>query len=244
MLNRRRLNAIPLSALAITVFSLAGCNRQTNADAAGAGPTDVKVEEVNAYGMVQVDHPEQFLLAAVEQRPAVDELQVTGVVAPDVNRSVPVLSLAGGRAVEIRAKLGDVVTKGQVLLVIDSPDVSQAFSDYQKFQADEVFAQQQLPRAQDLFAKGAIARQDLEAAENSEHKAQVDVRTAKQHIAVLGADHQQPHTLGFRPGAHFRIDCGAERNQRHRRSFHGQFPQPLHHCRPFAGLGALRCLRE
>ncbi|MGO8815616.1 MAG: efflux RND transporter periplasmic adaptor subunit [Terriglobia bacterium] len=195
MLNRRRLNAIPLSALAITVFSLAGCKRQANADAAGTGPTDVKVEEVNAYGMVQVDHPEQFLLAAVERRPAVDELQVTGVVAPDVSRSVPVLSLAGGRAVEIRAKLGDVVAKGQVLLVVDSPEVSQAFSDYQKFEADEVFAQQQLARAQDLFAKGAIARQDLESAENSEHKAQVDVRTAKQHIAVLGADINNPTPL-------------------------------------------------
>jgi cobalt-zinc-cadmium efflux system membrane fusion protein len=195
MLNRRRLNAIPLSALAITVFWLAGCKRQANVDAAGTGPTDVKVEEANAYGMVQVDHPEQFLLAVVERRPAVDELQVTGVVAPDVSRSVPVLSLAGGRAVEIRAKLGDVVTKGQVLLVVDSPDVSQAFSDYQKFESDGVFAQQQLARAQDLFAKGAIARQDLEAAENSEHKAQVDVRTAKQHISVLGADINNPTPL-------------------------------------------------
>ncbi len=146
------------------------------------------MEEIHGDGVLQVEHPEQFLLATVEQRPMVDELQVTGVVAPDVNRSVPVLSLAGGRAVDIRAKLGDEVTKGQVLLVIESPDVSQAFADYEKFQADEVFAQQQLTRAQDLYAKGAIARQDLEAAENAEHKAQVDVHTAKQHIAVLGAD--------------------------------------------------------
>ena len=90
---------------------------------------------------MQVDHPEQFLLATVEQRPTLDELHVTGAWLADVNRAVPVLSLAGGRAVDIRAKLGDEVTKGQVLLVIDSPDVSQAFADYQKFQADEAFAQ-------------------------------------------------------------------------------------------------------
>ncbi|MGD0222554.1 MAG: efflux RND transporter periplasmic adaptor subunit [Terriglobia bacterium] len=195
MLNRRRPFPRILGAMVISLLLLAGCNRQTSADAAGAGPGDVKVEEIHADGMVQVDHPEQFLLATVEQRPIVDELQVTGVVTPDVSRSVPVLSLAGGRAVEIRAKLGDVVTKGQVLLVINSPDVSQAFSDYQKSQADEVFAQQQLARAQDLFAKGAIARQDLEAAENSEHKTQVDVRTAKQRISVLGADINNPTPL-------------------------------------------------
>jgi cobalt-zinc-cadmium efflux system membrane fusion protein len=144
---------------------------------------------------VQVDHPEQFLLATVEQRPMVDKLHVTGAVTPDVNRSVPVLSLAGGRAVEIRAKLGDEVSKGQVLLVINSPDVSQAFADYQKFQADEVFARQQLTRAQDLYAKGAIARQEQEAAENAEQKAQVDLRTAKQRIAILGADLSNPSPL-------------------------------------------------
>lgn len=195
MLNRRRPITLALSTMAISIFWLAGCDRQTHADAAAAGVADVKVEEIHADGMVQVDRPEQFLLAAVEQQPTVDELQVTGVVAPDVSRSVPVLSLAGGRAVEIRAKLGDVVTKGQVLLVVDSPDVSQAFSDYQKAEADEVFAQQQLARAQDLFGKGAIARQDLEAAENSEHKAQVDLRTSKQRIAVLGGDLNNPTPL-------------------------------------------------
>jgi cobalt-zinc-cadmium efflux system membrane fusion protein len=156
---------------------------------------EVTVEEIHSDGILQVQRPEQFLLATVEQRPAMDELHVTGVVTPDVNRAVSVLSLAGGRAVDIRTKLGDQVTKGQVLLVIDSPDVSQAFADYQKFQADEVFARQQLTRAQDLFDKGAMARHDLDAAENAEEKAQVDVRSARQHIAVLGADLSNPSPL-------------------------------------------------
>ncbi len=181
--------------MVITIFLMPGCNRQTSADAGGAGPGEVKVEEIHGDGVVQVAHPEQFLLATVEQRPTRDELNVTGVIAPDVNRAVPVLSLAGGRAVDIRAKLGDKVSKGQVLLVIDSPDVSQAFADYDKFQADEVFARQQLSRAQDLYDKGAIALQDLEAAKNAEQKAQVDTRTAKQHIAVLGADLNNPSPL-------------------------------------------------
>jgi cobalt-zinc-cadmium efflux system membrane fusion protein len=144
---------------------------------------------------VQVEHPEQFVLATVEQRPMVDELHVTGAVTPDVSRAVPVLSLAGGRAVDIRAKLGDVVTKGQVLLVINSPDVSQAFSDYQKAQSEEAFARQQLARSQDLYDKGAMAQQELEAAKNTEQKAQVDVHTAQQHIAVLGADLSNPSPL-------------------------------------------------
>ena len=195
MLNRRPPFPPTLAATLIPLFFLTGCNRQATAEAGGAGPGNVKVEEINAEGAVQVDHPEQFLLATVEQRPVKDELQVTGTVAPDVTRSVPVLSLAGGRAVEIRAKLGDEVSKGQVLLVINSPDISQAFSDYQKGQADEAFARQQLARAQDLFDKGAIAQQELEAAKNNEQKAQVDVRTAQQRLTVLGADLNNPSPL-------------------------------------------------
>jgi len=195
MLNRRQLCSFILGVMVIPILLLAGCNRQTSADAGAPGPGEVKVEEIHGDGAVQVDHPEQFLLATVEQRPTVDELQVTGVVTPDVNRAVPVLSLAGGRAVDIRVKLGDEVTKGQVLLVINSPDVSQAFADYEKFQADEVFARQQLTRAQDLYDKGAFAHQELEAAQNAEQKAQVDVRTAKQRISVLGADLSNPSPL-------------------------------------------------
>src|SRR5271157_873315 len=171
MLKRRQPFPLILGVMLIPFFLLTGCNHPTSTDAVGAGPGEVKVEEIHGDGEVQVEHPEQFLLATVEQRPTLDELHVTGVVAPDVNRAVPVLSLAGGRAVDIRAKLGDEVSKGQVLLVINSPDVSQAFADYEKFQADEVFTRQQLARAQDLYDKGAIARQDLEAAETAEKKA-------------------------------------------------------------------------
>jgi len=195
MLNRRRLYSLILAVMVICIFLLTGCSHQTSGDAGEASGGEVKVEEIHGDGAVHVDHPEQFLLATAEQRPAVDELQVTGVVTPDVNRAVPVLSLAGGRAVDIRAKLGDEVTKGQILLVINSPDVSQAFADYEKSQADEAFAHQQLTRAQDLYDNGAIAQQELEAAKNTEQKAQVDVRAAQQHITVLGADGSNPSPL-------------------------------------------------
>jgi cobalt-zinc-cadmium efflux system membrane fusion protein len=160
------------------------CTRGSSAD----NPPPATVEKAPDPTIVEVPDPEQFSLTTVEQRPTYDELKVNGVVTPDVNRSVPVLSLAGGRVVDIRAKLGDDVTKGQVLLRINSPDVSQAFSDYQKAQADEVLARLQQERSETLLAKGAIAQRDLEAAEDAEQKAKVDLATAAEHLRVLGAD--------------------------------------------------------
>ncbi len=194
MLNRPPSKAFMCGiALVFVVSFLPACRHQDSTEA--ESPSEAKVVEIHGEGVVHVDHPEQFALATVEDRPMVDELHVTGVVAPDVNRAVPVLSLAGGRAVDIRVKLGDEVRKGQVLLVIDSTDVAQAFSDYQKFQADEIFAQQQLARSRDLYDKGAVAHQDLEAAEDVARKAQVDVATAKQRLSVLGADPANPSPL-------------------------------------------------
>jgi len=66
--------------------------------------------------LVEWTHPEQVPLAKVERRMAPDRLTVNCVAAPDVERTVHVYSLAGGRVMDIRARLGDEVAKGQVLL--------------------------------------------------------------------------------------------------------------------------------
>jgi cobalt-zinc-cadmium efflux system membrane fusion protein len=116
-------------------------------------------------------------------------------VTPDINRTIHVTSLGSGRVVELKARLGDYVKQGQVLLVISSPDLASAMSDYQKARADEGLARKALDRAQLLFDRGALAQKDLEAAQNAEDKAKVDVQTAEQHVRVLGGDPVHPGSL-------------------------------------------------
>ncbi len=169
-----------------------GCGRGSRLHAQANDASQVKVVEIHGDGQVEIEHPEQFPLVAVEERHANSELRVTGVVAPDVTRSVPVLSLAGGRATAVYAKLGDDVQKGQVLMLINSPDVAQVFSDYQKAQADEVLAQKELTRSQELYSKGAIAQRDLDAAQDAAQKTHVDVTTAADRIRALGGNLSDP----------------------------------------------------
>jgi len=184
-------HAVLLLGAALLPLLMAACSGSKG----GLDPSQVKVEKAPDPALIEVQHPEEFRLVTAEQRRVADEVQVNGVVTPEVNRSVPVLSLAGGRAVEIRTRLGDDVKKGQVLLEIDSPDVAAAFSDYHKFQTDELLAQKQLNRSQLLYSKGAIAQKDLEAAEDTEQKARVDVQTAAQRLKVLGADISHPSPI-------------------------------------------------
>ena len=54
---------------------------------------------------------------------------------PDVEKSIPVISLASGRVVGIYAKLGDDVKKGQLLLKVLSNDIATAFQDLQPGQS-------------------------------------------------------------------------------------------------------------
>ena len=117
------------------------------------------------------------------------------MVSADVSRNVPVISLASGRVVEIRAKLGDTVTKGQLLMRVQSSDISAAFSDYRHAMADECWPHAQLARAQLLYDKGAIAQKDVEVAQDAEEKAKVDVETALEHLSVLGADMRHPTAI-------------------------------------------------
>jgi membrane fusion protein, heavy metal efflux system len=161
------------------------------ADGAGAPPPANVVTESDG-SVVSVPHPEQFPLATATTHKAPMELTVTGTVNPDVSRAVPVISLASGRVVEIHARLGDRVEKGQLLLRVQSSDVASAWSDYQHAIADEVLARAQFERAKDLFGIGAIAKKDLEVAQDAEEKAQVDVRTTKERLRVMGISSEQP----------------------------------------------------
>jgi membrane fusion protein, heavy metal efflux system len=170
---------------------LLGCNEGKADPKAEAPPQAVVVPDLDANNF-KVDHPEQFPLATATEYKSVSALNVTGVVQPDIARAVPVVSLAAGRVVEIKAKLGDLVEKGQLLLRVQSNDVSGAYQTYVKAENDERLARLQLQRAQVLYDKGAIAKSALEAAEDTEADAKADLTAATEQLRLLGIDKAHP----------------------------------------------------
>ncbi len=87
-------------------------------------PPSVVVEPEMDSNNFRVAHPEQFALSMATDYKAPSSLNVTGVVNPDIARAVPVISFASGRVVEIKARLGDEVKKGKLLLRVRSNDIS------------------------------------------------------------------------------------------------------------------------
>ncbi|MGH9559768.1 MAG: efflux RND transporter periplasmic adaptor subunit [Bryobacteraceae bacterium] len=183
-------------ALAIGLsLGLAGCEGRVSADPASVAPPAAEVEHVSDGNVFKVDHPAQFPLAIAGEHDAAPELNVTGVVGPDVSRNVPAVSLASGRVIEVDAKLGDEVKKGQLLYKVRSADVSGALSDYHKAIAGEQLTKMQLDRANLLYGGGAIPKSAVEIAQTAETNAQVDVETAREHLHVLGVDPADPNGI-------------------------------------------------
>ena len=172
-------------------FLLCACGAGKADPKAEAPPPAVVEQDMDANNF-KVEHPERFPLASAVEHKAMRALNVTGVVQPDIARAVPVISLAAGRVVEIKARLGDEVKKGQLLLRVRSSDVSGAYQVYLKAENDERLARVQLERAKVLYEKGAIAQSALEIAEDTEQDAKVDLDTALEQLRLLGVDKDHP----------------------------------------------------
>ena len=172
-----------------------GCDRKVTAQegaAAGTGAVPTTVQPDLDSNNFKVDHPEQFPLATAGEHVAAPELNATGVVSPDVSRQVPVPSLATGRIVEIDARLGDEVKKGQLLFKVRSSDIAGAFSNYRQAVKNEQLTKIQLDRANILFEHGAIPKSAQEIAQNAEDDNIVVLDTAKEQLGLLGVDPAHP----------------------------------------------------
>lgn len=178
--------------LACLSLALAGCGSKQNVSAAQAAPPPAQVVEEPDLNIVKVDRPERFTLVTAGQREALPELHATGVVNANIEKSIPVVSLASGRVVGVYAKLGDDVKRGQLLLKVLSNDISTAFQNYQQAEADEELTRKQLERAKLLYEHGAISLNDLQVAEDAEKKAAVAVKAASQQIQTLGGSVNNP----------------------------------------------------
>lgn len=189
-----RAQAVALLLTAALAGGPLGCRKQDEAarEAKEAPPAAPAVVATGQTGSVHIEHPNQFPLVAAAMHEVYRTLNATGSVNPDVSRELPVLSLANGRVVNLRVRLGDTVRKGQPIMDVQSPDISAAFGNYIRAVNDEHLARVTLERDKGLFDKGAIAQTQLEIAENAEQDAQALLTATEQQLRILGVDKNHP----------------------------------------------------
>jgi cobalt-zinc-cadmium efflux system membrane fusion protein len=195
-----RLRVIENSTLGVLSLVLAasitftGCKKQESGDGA---PPQAPVTHVSDMNLITVDASKgkQFPLQAAEKLEEAAEISATGSVNPDISRTVPVISIANGRVVDIKVRLDDYVKKGQLLIRVQSPDVSTAFDAYLKAVNDEQLANKAYIRAKELLEHGAISQAMYEQAEDTEKDAKADLTAAEEQLKVLGVDKDHPSSV-------------------------------------------------
>jgi cobalt-zinc-cadmium efflux system membrane fusion protein len=128
-----------------------------------------------------------------EYRTRATTLQTTGKVQFNEDALVRVHAPVTGRVIEVLARPGDVVEPGARLLVLDSPDLGSAKSDYAKATAEADRTAAAIMLARELFEVKAVAQKEVRDAENDDRKALAERERAASRLRTLGvADDKLP----------------------------------------------------
>jgi len=91
-----------------------------------------------------------------------------------------------GRIMKLYAKIGDNVTRGQVLFTIESPDLIQAESSLIAAAGVLELTTHALERAKQLYAVQGMAEKDLQQASSDQQTAEGALKAARDAVAVFG----------------------------------------------------------
>jgi cobalt-zinc-cadmium efflux system membrane fusion protein len=164
----------------LTLSVLSGCGRGEQ-----PAPSDAATPPQGRSAAAKPEAQPRIETTVVEFSQSRQALTLAGKVAYGEDRYSRISSPLQGRVVEVRAHLGDRVKAGAVLLVIDSPDIAQAYSEYVKEDSDLRYATRAYELAKDLYENKAMPLKDLKQAENELIKARAEFRRAKERLLSL-----------------------------------------------------------
>ena len=135
---------------------------------------------------------------AVTEIPVPVTEPLNGKIMLDENRTARIFSPVAGRAMAIKAQVGDQVKAGQALLVMDSPDVGGAVADARKAQVDLQLKQQVLERNRMLMEGGVLAKKEVETSQADFSLARAETARASARLKNLGVTTSANDTYSLR----------------------------------------------
>jgi membrane fusion protein, heavy metal efflux system len=130
-------------------------------------------------------------IAEVADKKIQRSLTLPAVVESDPARTAKVLPSVAGRVIDLKVQLGARVAAGDVLAVIESSDLAQAFSDLEKARSALTLTKQTLDRLLVLEKTRAIAVKDREQAQSDYAQAQSEFERAQNRLQAIGAPSDQ-----------------------------------------------------
>jgi len=123
----------------------------------------------------------------VSLQPVSPKLLLPAVVESDPVRTAAVLTPLSGRLIALKVGLGDRVVRGQVLAVIDSPDLAQAYNDNDKAADASRLTEKNLGRQEAQNKLGVASDRDLDQAKSDYAQSIAEYTRTQARLKVLGA---------------------------------------------------------
>jgi cobalt-zinc-cadmium efflux system membrane fusion protein len=130
----------------------------------------------------------QLTIAPVGIKDVRRNLVLPAVVEADPARLIKVLPPLAGRVMQLKVQLGERVTADQPLIVLDSPDLAQAYADYDRAKVQLTLTQQNRDRQRGLAKIGGAAEKDLQQAETDYASAVAEFRRTGARLKQIGVD--------------------------------------------------------
>jgi cobalt-zinc-cadmium efflux system membrane fusion protein len=114
------------------------------------------------------------------------KLVLPAVVESDPARIAAVLTPLSGRLIALKVALGDRVSRGQMLAVIDSPDLGQAYDDDEKAADTFKLTEKNLARQEAQNKLGVASDRDLDQAKSDHAQAAAEYARTRARLKMLG----------------------------------------------------------
>jgi len=129
----------------------------------------------------------ELVIAPVTVQRVTRKLVLPAMVEADPARTAKVMPALSGHIIELKVALGDRVGQGQVLAVLSSADLAQAYDDDDKARSALQLAKKALERQRGLTTIQTGAVKDLAAAEDAYRQAEAEYERAETRLKVIGA---------------------------------------------------------
>jgi cobalt-zinc-cadmium efflux system membrane fusion protein len=131
---------------------------------------------------------DRLVIAPVAEREFHRELVLPAAVEADPAKLIKVMPPVAGRVTHLKVQLGERVTAGQPLAVLDSPDLGTAYADYDRAKAQLALATKSRDRQRALLKIGGAAEKDVQQSESDYLAAEAELRRAEARLNQIGVD--------------------------------------------------------
>lgn len=180
--------AVIVSLILAAAVTVAGCGGSEEPE----GEAPVPAHADSSGEVVQLDTA-QIRMAGITiqlaETTTATGLALTGTITYDANRVSHVGSRTAGRILSLNADIGEPVTTGQRLAMLESPEVGRTRSEEHEAEALLAIAGENYRREQRLEQQGISSRKELLDAEADLRRAEASLGSARERLRVLGAGH-------------------------------------------------------